>query len=632
MQSNLLNPKNILRNSSNLNIEILSNGGIRKIYKDDFMINLFLGNEMEGGVTNIYLRVLNGSIKFKPLLGAGSDSSFLVENNVFTVRGRFEGLEYILLLNLAEEKNYWFWNVEVINTSQDSILFDLIYCQDIGIAHYSAIRQNEYFVSQYIDHQPLYHEDYGYIIASRQNQSYDRKNPGIYLGSFNKSISYATDASQIYGINFKSDGKIKSLQEGLPGFRMQHEHSMVAIQDEINKLFPKQVLRLGFFGSFVNHKEKASSLKDLEFVNNSFFELNPFSQIKNLKEFIGQFKNPFQVCSPSYFSSSNKLDGNQMKEEELKQLFHHEWRQLERDNEGNLLSFFTNSYSHIVMRKKEELVLRPHGIILQTNKNLFPDESCMASTLWMNGNFHSMVTQGHASLNCLISHSHSYLGLFNSHGLRIFAEFNGSWSMLRNPSFFEMELNQCRWYYKLEAHTIEVVSSTNNNANSLSLSIKVKSGSPLRFLLSVHLGFDGDNGSNISLVKIENLNNKIFLNAEKSTLIAQRFNEQVMAIHLLNQGIWEKIGQDELLFADGLSRKQSYFTGIVSSSNQVDLEIIGLLVEPDSSAILPEDRIELPNIFFPNSSILQNEFAYNFRNLTLVQAKCVNPFFKSKRT
>jgi cellobiose phosphorylase len=607
MKSIQPNTSNILVNNSNLTIEILSNGGIRRIYKDKIMINLFLGNEMEGGLINIYMRLLNGSVKYKPLIGLGSNSSYLLDNNVYYVKGSFDFINYYLTLNLAEEENYWFWNVEFTNNGPEAILFDLIYCQDIGIADYSAIRQNEYFVSQYIDHQPLNHKDYGYVMASRQNQSYDGKNPGIYIGSFNQSISYATDASQIFGLNYKSDGIIKSIQEGLPGFRLQHEHSMIAIQDKINKLDPKECVKLGFFGSYTDNKEKGSCLADLEFLEKGFLDSNPYKHVTECSEEFAKLKNSYQKSIASYFFSAKKLDGNSITEEELNIVFPNKWRQVERDKEGQLLSFFTNTNTHVVMRKKEELVLRPHGITLQTNQTLYPDESSMASTIWMNGTFHSMVTQGHASLNRLISHSHSYLSLFNSFGLRIFAEINCEWLLLRNPTFFEMELNQGIWFYKLETHTIEVDSSISNIANRFNLSIKVKSGTPIRFLVSFHLGFDSDNGSSISEIKIVNKKNKIFLFADKSSLLAQRYHEQVLAIHLLNAGIWEKFCQDELLFPDGESRKQPYFTGIISSSYQADLDIIGMLVDPNPSTNLFYDKIELPTLFFPSYTIFQNE-------------------------
>ncbi len=70
----------------------------------------------------------------------------------------------------------------------------------------------------------------------------------------------------------------------------------------------------------------------------------------------------------------------------------------------------------------------------------------------MNGVFHSMLTQGHVSFNRLLSTVHSYLGLFRSHGLRLFVELEGEWRLLDMPSAFEIQpgrvplaLQTCRW-------------------------------------------------------------------------------------------------------------------------------------------------------------------------------------------
>ena len=65
-------------------------------------------------------------------------------------------------------------------------------------------------------------------------------------------------------------------------------------------------------------------------------------------------------------------------------------------------------------------MLRPHGQLLRTGLHMTPDETSLTSTVWMSGVFHSMVTQGHVSINRLLSTVHSYLGLFQSQGQRVF--------------------------------------------------------------------------------------------------------------------------------------------------------------------------------------------------------------------
>ncbi len=46
----------------------------------------------------------------------------------------------------------------------------------------------------------------------------------------------------------------------------------------------------------------------------------------------------------------------------------------------------------------------------------------LTSTAWMSGVFHSMLTQGHVSINRFLSTVHSYLGLFAVAGQRVFVE------------------------------------------------------------------------------------------------------------------------------------------------------------------------------------------------------------------
>ena len=47
---------------------------------------------------------------------------------------------------------------------------DVVYAQDLALAPYGAIRMNEYYVSQYLDHAPLTHPARGAALAVRQNR------------------------------------------------------------------------------------------------------------------------------------------------------------------------------------------------------------------------------------------------------------------------------------------------------------------------------------------------------------------------------------------------------------------------------------------------------------------------------
>ena len=197
-------------------------------------------------------------------------------------------------------------------------------------------------------------------------------------------------------------------------------------------------------------------------------------------------------------------------------------RHAERED-GCLLSFFTGERSHVVLKNKELKVLRPHGHLLRSGGSLIPDESALTSTAWMNGVFHSMVTQGHVSINRFLSTCHTYLGLFRSHGQRVFVEIDGTWHLLDVPSAFEMAPDSCRWIYQHRGGLIEVVSSAPDDKHELRLSVSVLEGPPARFLISHHVAINGDDGSQAIPVRWESDGNGIFVRAIPDSDVGRRF-------------------------------------------------------------------------------------------------------------
>src|SRR5665213_4254572 len=113
----------------------------------------------------------------------------------------------------------------------------------------------------------------------------------------------------------------------------------------------------------------------------------------------------------------------------------------------------------------------------------------------MTGVFHSLLTQGHVSINRLLSTVRSYIGLFQSHGQRVFAQIEGSWRLLNMPSAFELSPNACRWIYRHGAGVIQVRAEASSDTHELTLSIEVSSGEAIRFLVSHHIALNDDDGS-----------------------------------------------------------------------------------------------------------------------------------------
>jgi cellobiose phosphorylase len=197
----------------------------------------------------------------------------------------------------------------------------------------------------------------------------------------------------------------------------------------------------------------------------------------------------------------------------------------------------------------------------------------------MGGVFHSMVTQGHVSINRFLSTCHSYLGLFRSHGQRVFVQQNGEWCQLGLPSAFEMNLDSCRWIYRHSGGLIEVISSAPDDQHELLLSVKVQEGDSCRFLITHHVAMNGDDGSSSVPVQYEMMGRDAFVRAIADSDVGRRFPEGGFLIGPDEATQIEAVGGDEWLFSDGVSRAQPFLCFVTAASRCVRLRIKGCLVE-----------------------------------------------------
>ena len=256
-----------LESPAGLSIEVNANGSIRRMDHRDILLNLFLGTEIEGGPANLYLRRLGAIVEATPLLGPRSTAAVRVDQRGMTADGEWRGIRFSVSLVLAESAPAWFWHVVLKNTLDQSETVDLIYAQDLGLAHYGAVRINEYYTSHYVDHTPLSHQERGFVLASRQNLPMGGRNPWSVIGALGKGIAYATDALQFHGLAGRAGQSPIGLTGGLPGVRLQHEHSMVAIQESPKRLEPDSEVKAGFFGWFEENHPAATSAADLVFID-----------------------------------------------------------------------------------------------------------------------------------------------------------------------------------------------------------------------------------------------------------------------------------------------------------------------------------------------------------------------------
>ena len=587
-----------LAGGGGLRVSIDDRGCVRRLDCGDTLVNLFVANGIENGPLNLHLRFAD-SAERTALLGPGAPTQGRrVAENRWLGSGRALGLQYTLALTLARDTSAWFWHLHVQNTTSLQVRLDAVYTQDIGLAPYGMARLNEYYISQYVDHTALEHGDRGWLIASRQNLAAAGRNAWSLVGSLRRAVRYATDALQVFD-------RLGSLVAHLPSHRLQHEHSLAALQDEPVTLGPQESVIFGFFGLFRADHPLATSLLDLGAVKD----------VLDLPEASSELAfsiPPDQRGLPpsTLFASAPRFESQEFEATALRALFPGRWRHKECDDAGNTLSFFHGENRHVVLREKERRVLRPHGHLLRTGVAATPDEGALTSTVWMKGVFHSMLTQGHVSFNRLLSTTHSYLGLFRSHGQRVFVDIGHGWQLLDEPSAFEMTPTACRWLYRRGAQVIEVVSEARSDPQELLLDIRVQSGSPIRCLISHHLALNGDDGSEAQPVRWNHESGIVTLRPAAGTALAERFPEGHFRI--VAESRIARVGGDELLHSDEQSRQQPYVCIVTERAERHSLRLRGFLVSmmaPPDAGNRIDEQSALPRIECPAESPSANRLS-----------------------
>lgn len=562
-----------LRGHSGMRVELTTSGAMRRFDVGNIALALFVGNEMEGSAGNLYLRRLGDTLEVTPLLGPASPTSFQVDgpDNAAVGIGEWKGIRYSISLVLAAGAPAWFWQVRLHSTASIAQRVDLTYAQDIALAPYGAVRLNEFYVSQYLDHSALSHPEHGTLLATRQNQAADGRNPWSLIGSLRRGASFSTDALQFHGLSTRGNRMPAGLSGDLPSRRLQHEHSLLVIRDAPIELPAGGSVDAGFFGGYWAHHPQATSDTDLARV----CELLALPEARPADP---RHQGASFPPSASRFTVAPRLCCIDLDEPALNALFPMPWRHVESGAGGQLLSFFHDEAHHVVMRAKELETLRPHGHLLRTGRHLTPDEHALTSTAWMAGVFHSMLAQGHVSINRMLSTVHSYLGLFRSHGQRVFVEIDGVWHLLDVPSAFEMSTQACRWIYRHERGEIHVRAEAYSDPHEVSLMIEVAAGPPLRCLVSHHIALNGDDGSILgpALWRIEG--SDVVIGASADSDVGRRFPDGRYRISAQPGTLFESVGGDELLFLDGRTRREPFVCIVTSAASRVGLQICGELI------------------------------------------------------
>jgi 1,2-beta-oligoglucan phosphorylase len=463
-----------LTNPLGLAFELSDSGVVQSIVVDPIRIGLRPATPFSRTGTNLYLRQRSGGqISYAPLLGPDSPSRF----HGAEARGSWQGLEYSVVLQLAQSQLAWQWRVQIESKLDREVEVDVIYVQDVGLQANGTGPVNEHYVSQYLERRVFEDARYGAVVACRQNMKTSVGHPWLLLACVGRASAASTDGVQFYGKTFRATAEPEALRAAALGGELADEASVVALQQQPFVLGQGKSVTCAFVASYVPDHPDASSEQDLirvpELVRG--FSAPPPSAASTLSAPVRR-----------RFQTAPLLQSEDLSEAELEELFGSAWRHVEKAEDGQLLSFFREGPEHVVLRAKEQRVDRPHGHILQAQLGYVPDDRIVSTTAFACGVFHSHLTQGNTNFNTLLSVC-TNPATPALEGQRIFVQLDGVEHLLGVPSAFAMGLNDCTWIYKHGPLLLRVHTWTAPREPRANLQLEVLRGPALRLAISHQL-------------------------------------------------------------------------------------------------------------------------------------------------
>lgn len=532
-----------LNSASGLRAQLLPSGTLFALRHRETLINQLLPGPAEEGLFRLLVR-------WKDAAGKGAGSALLVGREAaFSAAGgpawRTEpraGLECVTTLALHPQHAAWAWHVQLHNTSSASLTCDIFHVQDLGLADEGAVRNNEAYVSQYIDLLPVTDTKLGHVILARQNQpAAGGRRPWAAFACAEGASAFCTDAYQFFGTDHRVTGEPVALRDSaLPSRRLQYECAVAGLQSRSLALPPGASAVLTFVGRFVEDHPSASSPADIARLT----EVLPATWAA------GPRTSAFVHAVGSVFVDSPWAHGENPTAAELAAWFPGERRHEEFDAQQRLLSFFCADQTHVVLRAKEAIVARPHGHILRNGNSCWIDDAQFGVTCYAAGIFGAQVYLGNPSIARLLSVVRNPLNVARASGQRVFVRRGGRWQQLGVPSAFVMEPGRVRWLYRLADATIEATVWCSTELPASYLTLAVTSGATQEFLVTHQLALGANEFDAHGTLELNGPVGWMAAVPAPSSFLAQHLPTTCFALAAINPTQVAALGGDELLYAD----------------------------------------------------------------------------------
>ncbi|MCX5493867.1 cellobiose phosphorylase [Kaistia dalseonensis] len=564
-----------ISNAAGLTVSLLPNGAILSIEHRSasgrMMINQIAGSPIDGGIGRIMLRVAGAPPLAVPIAGAAAKARIGVGARSIAWDGETDGIGHRVTLALHPSEPAWFWTVALVNTRAAAAACDIVFVQDVGLGPRGFLMGSEAYASQYLDHHIASHPDFGPVVMTRQNLRQGDCNPWLAQGCVDGAVAYATDAIQYFGPSYRDEAESAAAAFGtaLPGERLQHEVACPMLQSRVVELAPGASTNCRFFGLYVANHPEASSEADLQrLASIADWAVAPIEDDL-----------AFQPPARSLLQDAPPLSVRSLDEATIDRLYPD--RRREERIDRVLWSFFVPDGAqnrHVVLRDKEHVVARRHGALVRSGQGMTLDENTLCATCWMHGVFAAQLTIGNTSFHKLFSVSRDPYNITRASGLRILVDAGDGWRLLTVPSIFEIGLSDCRWIYADDERTITIRAIAAGDAAAMNWTVDVE-GEPCRFLVIGHVVLGERELEQVGSIEIDEATKRFSFRPGPDWLWGQRYPNA--AYHLVTDtpDAIEAIGDDALLFEDGLSRRTGHIVIRSGWTTRLSFSVVGSMMD-----------------------------------------------------
>ncbi|HKD55227.1 MAG TPA: hypothetical protein VKB72_13510 [Steroidobacteraceae bacterium] len=564
-----------LVNSTGIEIGLLPNGAVFALeHVQDgrrIRINRTAGSPLAGNMGRVYLRIGGAEPLILPIAGAQARCRTAATTGSFVWQGESAGTRHEVTLELQANENLWLWRVEIRNGRNSSLSCDAVLIQDLGLGEPGFLMNNEAYASQYLDHHVAPHARMGPVLMGRQNLAQGGRHPWVAHGCLEGAAGYATDFRQVMGPPNRDAEDFRVLfGTSLASVRLQHETACAALQSAAVVLAPGARAVWTFFGLYQADHPGASSAADLALVHEAVSAAaRPAARAS-----------AFSPPPRNELLAARTAVAEALDESVLRELYPGQSHPERID--GALLSFFTAAGAdsrHVVLRDKERTVVRPHGAILVSGRQMLPDDGTLCVTCWMYGVFGAQLTIGNTSFHRLWSIARDPYNVTRDSGLRILIDAGDGWQLLTVPSVFEMGLADCRWSYQHGVRSLTVSAVVSGDEPAIQWRITVR-GPPCRFLVFGHLVLGEQELAHAAQIEIDAAQKRFSFRPEPAGLWGQRYPHAVYHLVTSTPECLEAIGSDELLYDSAVKGVGAYAVLRSAPTNELAFAVVGSLTDP----------------------------------------------------